>query len=290
VSISSIGVFLPSLSDRNAPVPDPVAAAVHAESLGFESAWVVDQLIAGTGNSILDSTLVLAGAAAATERIRLALGVLIVPLRERAWIAKQVATLQHLSRGRLMLGVGVGGDRHDRSWQAVGVPRSERGRRLDAALAVLPDLIAGKEVDGVQLAPGATVPPIVVGGISDAAVRRADANDGWFLLPMPPDGVAEAARRVTVPVTANLTVAIVGDPALPSRGEIVQRMVDPDGLYGVPAEFVERFLIYGEPDEIAERLHAYGDAGASRIVVTFAAGDWHRQAELLANAAGLRQV
>jgi alkanesulfonate monooxygenase SsuD/methylene tetrahydromethanopterin reductase-like flavin-dependent oxidoreductase (luciferase family) len=290
VSIPPIGVFLPSLSDRKAPVPDPVAAAVHAESLGFESAWVIDQLIAGTGNALLDSLLVLAGAAAATERIQLALGVLIVPLREPVWIAKQVATLQHLSRGRLLLGVGVGGDRHDRSWQAVGVPRSERGRRLDAALAVLPDLIAGIEVAGVQLAPAAPVPPIVVGGISDPAVRRAEAHDGWFLLPMPPEGVAEAAGRVTVPVTANQTVAIVGDPALPSRGEVVQRMVDPDGLYGAPAEIVEQFLLYGEPDEIAERLDAYGAAGAARIVVTFAAGDWHRQAELLATAAHLHSA
>ena len=131
---------------------------MHAETLGFESAWVVDQLIAGTGNSILESTLVLAAASAVTERIRLALGVLIVPLRNAAWIAKQAATLQHLSHGRLLLGVGVGGDRHDRSWQAAGVPKSERGRRLDATLAVLPDLIAGNDVDGVQLTPGATVP------------------------------------------------------------------------------------------------------------------------------------
>ncbi len=290
VSFLPIGVFLPSLSERKAAVADPVAAAVQAESLGFESVWVVDQLVAGTGNAILDSTLVLAGAAAVTERIGLALGVLIVPLRQRAWIAKQVATLQHLSGGRLVLGVGVGGDRHDRSWQAVGVPRSERGRRLDATLAVLPDLIAGKEVDGVQLAPGATVPPIVVGGMADAAVRRAESHDGWFLLPMPPKRVTEAAGRVSVPVIANQTVAIVGDPALPPRGEIMQRMIDPDGLYGVPEELVDQFLLYGEPDEIAERLQAYGDAGAARVVVTFAAGDWHRQAELLANAADLHRV
>jgi alkanesulfonate monooxygenase SsuD/methylene tetrahydromethanopterin reductase-like flavin-dependent oxidoreductase (luciferase family) len=289
VPIPPIGVFLPSLSVRDGPVPDPVAAAVHAESLGFESAWVIDQLIAGPGNSILDSTLVLAGAAATTERIHLGLGVLIVPLRERAWIAKQVATLQHLSRDRLVLGVGVGGDRHDRSWQAVGVPRSERGRRLDATLAGLADLVAGNEVEGVQLAPPATVPPIVVGGMSDAAVRRAEAHDGWFLLPMPPDRVAQAAGRVTVPVTANQTVVILGDPAVPSRNEVLELITDPDGLYGAPAEVAEQFLLYGEPDEIVQRLQAYGDAGAARIVVTFAAGDWHRQAELLASAADLRQ-
>jgi alkanesulfonate monooxygenase SsuD/methylene tetrahydromethanopterin reductase-like flavin-dependent oxidoreductase (luciferase family) len=288
MSIPSIGVFLPSLSDRNAPVPDPVVAAAHAETLGFESAWVVDQLIAGTGNSILESTLVLAAASAVTERIRLALGVLIVPLRNAAWIAKQVATLQHLSRGRLLLGVGVGGDRHDRSWQAAGVAKSARGRRLDATLAVLPDLIAGNDVGGVQLAPGAPVPPIVVGGMADAAVRRADSHDGWFLLPMPPEAVAEAAVRVTVPVTANQTVAVVGDPALPSRSELIQGMIDPDGLYGAPAAVVDQFLLYGSPDEITERLRALGDAGAARVVVTFAAGDWHRQAELLASAADLR--
>jgi alkanesulfonate monooxygenase SsuD/methylene tetrahydromethanopterin reductase-like flavin-dependent oxidoreductase (luciferase family) len=290
VSIPPIGVFLPSLSDRNAPVPDPVAAAVHAEALGFESVWVVDQLIAGPGNAILDSTLVLAGAAAATERIRLALGVLIVPLRNVAWIAKQVATLQHLSCGRILLGVGVGGDRHERSWHAAGVPRSERGRRLDVALAVLPDLIAGDDVDGVRLAPGAAVPPILVGGMADAAIRRAEAHDGWFLLPMPPERLTEAAARVTVPVTANQTVAIVGDPALPTRDELVVQMSDPDGLYGAPADVVDQFLLYGEPEEIAERLRAYGAAGATRIVVTFAAGDWHRQAELLADAVDLQDA
>jgi alkanesulfonate monooxygenase SsuD/methylene tetrahydromethanopterin reductase-like flavin-dependent oxidoreductase (luciferase family) len=178
MNLPAIGVFLPSLSHRDANVADPIAAAREAEALGFESAWVIDQLVAGTGHSILDSGTVLSAAAAVTNRILLGYGVLIVPLREPAWVAKHVATLQRLSGDRVILGVGVGDDRHAASWEAVGVARSERGGRLDAALAVLPDLIAGKGVDRTQLLPGATVPPIVVGGQSEAAVTRATTHDG----------------------------------------------------------------------------------------------------------------
>jgi alkanesulfonate monooxygenase SsuD/methylene tetrahydromethanopterin reductase-like flavin-dependent oxidoreductase (luciferase family) len=279
-----IGLFLPSLAVPGQAPGDMAATARHAEDLGFESVWVVDQLVAGTGGNILDSGIALAAAATATSRITLAYGVMVVPLRPIPWIAKQVATLQHVSGDRLVLGVGVGGDRHDRSWAAAGVPQSERGRRLDDALAVLPDLIAGKEVDGVQLAPGATVPPIVVGGMSDAAVRRANEHDGWFLLPFGPDAVAEAAHRVSR-ITASTQLAIEGDPSLPAHDDVVRAMVDPDGIYGMPADAVPELLVRGGPDVVARRLAAYRDAGAERVVATLVAGDWYRQAELLAEAA-----
>jgi alkanesulfonate monooxygenase SsuD/methylene tetrahydromethanopterin reductase-like flavin-dependent oxidoreductase (luciferase family) len=188
--------------------------------------------------------LVLAAAAAVTTRVQLGLGVLIVSLREPAWTGTQVATLQYLSGNRLILGVGVGGDRHDRSWAAAGVPKPERGRRLDAAL-------------------------------------------GWFAYPMSAGDLRLAAARMSVPVTANLTVSITDDPTLPGRGAVLRRVTGPDGLFAIPEATAEEMLVFGDVELVADHLRAYGDAGAARVAVTFPAGDWHRQADLLASAIAL---
>src|ERR687888_498635 len=94
-----VGVFLPTMSPRGERLGDVAAAARHAEALGFESVWVVDQLIAGTGVPFLDSTVALATAAGVTSRVRLGFGVVILPLHPTVWLAKQVASLQHVSEG-----------------------------------------------------------------------------------------------------------------------------------------------------------------------------------------------
>jgi alkanesulfonate monooxygenase SsuD/methylene tetrahydromethanopterin reductase-like flavin-dependent oxidoreductase (luciferase family) len=296
-------VFLPTMSRRGQALGDIAAAARQVEDFGFESAWAVDQLVAGTGVPMLDSTVALSAAAGATSNIRLAFGVMILPLRPVVWAAKQVASLQHVSGSRLLLGVGVGGDRHDLSWEAASVPRRERGRRTDAALAVLPDLIAGNPVDidgtkTVQLAPGVAVPPIIVGGMADAALTRAATyGDGWFALPLPPAQIAPVAERLTelaadlgrpVPtITGSMSTAIDGDPALPDYDGLVGELSDPDGVYGMPADAVPDILVTGGPAAVAERIGALGAIGAERVVVTLAAGNWSRQLELLADATAM---
>jgi alkanesulfonate monooxygenase SsuD/methylene tetrahydromethanopterin reductase-like flavin-dependent oxidoreductase (luciferase family) len=298
-----IGVFLPTMSAPDSEPGDIVAAARHAEQLGFESVWAVDQLVAGTGAPLVDSMIALSAVAGATDRVKLGLGVVIVPLRPVAWIAKQVASMQKVSGDRVVLGVGVGGDRHDRSWAATGVPRRERGRRTDAALAVLPDLIAGKptglpDVAGapvVELAPGANVPPMLVGGTSDAALRRAVRHaDGWIAVPVRPEVAASSVDRIrefafdagrAVPnVTGSIVVALDGDPALPALDEIVKRLADPDGVYGMPTDAIPSMLVTGGADAVAARVDGWANLGAERVVFTIAAGDWHRQVELLASA------
>jgi alkanesulfonate monooxygenase SsuD/methylene tetrahydromethanopterin reductase-like flavin-dependent oxidoreductase (luciferase family) len=301
----AIGVFLPNVIAPGDPLVDPAAAARHAEDLGLESLWAVDQLVAGTGVPLLDATVALAAAAGATTRLRLAFGVMIVPLHPTAWAAKQVASLQHVSGDRVILGVGVGGDRHDLSWAAAGAPRRERGRRTDAALAVLPDLIAGKpaalpDVPGapvVRLAPPATVPPIVVGGMADAALARAAAHDGWFTMPVPPAAVAAGGERLaelasglgrpTPPVTAGVMAALEGDPALAGPDGLARRLTDPDGAYGMPADAIPQLLVRGGPPAIAERLAELNDVGVTRVVFSLAGGDWYRQTELVAEAVTL---
>jgi alkanesulfonate monooxygenase SsuD/methylene tetrahydromethanopterin reductase-like flavin-dependent oxidoreductase (luciferase family) len=315
VPAPEIGVFLPSMGKPGlaagrsgnaggSEVPgDMGATARRAEDLGFDSVWVVDQLIAGHGAPFIESGIALATVAAATSRVRLGFGVLILPLRPAAWAAKTVASLQYVSGGRVILGVGVGGDRHDQSWGAVGVPRRERGRRTDAALRVLPGLITGQavrlgdELDGpvVRLSPPAPVPPILVGGMSDAALARAARyGDGWFTMLLPPEelarykarlaGLAAERGRPAPGVTATVLIAFEGDPLLPGPEPLTRLLTDPAGPFGIPADQVSGALIRGTPAQVAARLRELADAGADGIVADFAAGDWHRQAELLAEA------
>jgi len=197
-----IGVILPtSTPDPRQPILGDVRAAARlADELNLGSVWATDHLIASA--PMLESTVVLATAAAVTDRVGIGFGVMLLSLRPVAWAAKQVATLQYVSGNRVLLGVGTGNPAHgDAGFRAAGVSFADRGRRTDTALGVLPDLIAGRAAmlpDGTEatLAPGAAVPPILVAGNSARARRRAGQfGDGWIVLRSDPTALqAEIAE------------------------------------------------------------------------------------------------
>lgn len=243
-----IGVFLPtSTPDPAHPILGDVAAAARtAERLGLESVWATDHLVASA--PLLDSTVTLATAAAVTERVRIGYGVMILALRPAAWAAKQVAALQLTSGNRLVLGVGTGNPAHgDAAWRAAGAPASERAARTDAALELLPDLIAGRPVtawgDPVVLAPGAPVPPLLVAGEVRAARRRAVRfGAGWLSL------------------RPELAALERGIGELRELADELGRAVPAVSLVAPPHE--------AGPAATAERVAAFAAAGVRRVLLT----------------------
>ncbi len=274
----NVGITLPGAA--------PGAFARHAEDVGLESVWTGDHLIPVTPR--IDSMLTLAQAAATTTRLRVGVGVLVLALRHVVWAAKQIASLQVLSGGRMMLGVGTGGVVHgDAAWRAVGVPFDQRVSVTFESLALLPPLVRGQETSvggqSVTLAPGAPMPPVLIGGGPGALRRAVRLGHGWYPAFLPPAALAGALRRLDgapPPVTAQVAIAL---------GDVPQAQVDAQvrGLtgYGMSEEDARTAMITGGPQQAGEHLAALFDAGAERVVGLPFGGDNLRQAELLAEAA-----
>ena len=171
-----IGIGLPNT--LTAPGPLLVDWARRAEERGFSTLGTIDRIVYPS----FDSLTSLAVAAGATSRIGLFTDILLTPLYPPVLLAKASASLAALSGGRLTLGLGVGGRPDD--YAAVGRPFQRRGRLMDETLDLLTRAWAGENVTGDDFAVGPDVPgsrvPVLVGGNTDAAVRRTVAyGDGW---------------------------------------------------------------------------------------------------------------
>ncbi len=160
------------------------------DRLGYDSIWVGDHL--SFAIPILDPIIQLAQAAVFSSRLTIGTAVYLLPLRHPGPVAKQVTTLDHLSGGRLIFGVGVAGE-FKTDFAVAGVPVNQRGARLTEAIEVLRKLWSGKQVvhDGrffacedLAMTPPplqAGGPPIWCGGRSDAALKRAgQLADGYI--------------------------------------------------------------------------------------------------------------
>lgn len=133
-----VGVALPqTFGSARVDARLVTTAAVEIEALGFDGIWVQEDVLTRSGT--LDALISLAYAAALTTRVDLGTAVLIAPLYDPVHLAKQIATLDQLSGGRLIVGVGLGGDssQYPRLWRSVGTPRSTvRSRCLHHASAL----------------------------------------------------------------------------------------------------------------------------------------------------------
>ena len=140
-----VGVHLPHIGRKSSP--DAIRrAAVQAEALGFADVWVSDHIVIPKGASYPPSpnfwepVATLIWAAAFTRRVRLGTSVLVLPMRHPLPLAKELATLQNLSEGRLILGAGVGWMKPE--FDALGVDKRQRGRLTDETLRVIRHLFA----------------------------------------------------------------------------------------------------------------------------------------------------
>lgn len=278
-----IGVVLPSLAVQQDEKLDLAAAARHAEDMGLASVWHGDHL--AVGRPVLDLGIGLAVAATATSRVKIGASVFVPAIRPLAWAAKQVASLQYVSRGRVILGLGSGGGA--KQWAAAGVPFTQRGQRTDTALRLLPRLLAGEHVDelGVALAPAVSRPPFWIGNASTIAIERAVRyGDGWFPSLVTPEDVAKGAAMIG----GRLTIAVGATGRLGheegARAEIAMGIAE---AYGMPMDRAAKIPVTGTPGEAAERIAAYQAAGAGHVVFGFSGAGWRTQCELLAEALSL---
>ena len=183
-----VGVTVRNMGVQSSP--EIIAgAASHAEASGLESVWITDHIAIppddaeGSGGRYLDTLTTLAWLAGVTSTIKLGSGVLILPYRPPLPTAKAVATVQEVSRGRLLLGVGVGW--MEAEFRAVGVPRAERGRRTDDTLEFLHECFDNETVTAngqpLLFKPRPPAPPIYIGGGVPFALERALRHgDGWM--------------------------------------------------------------------------------------------------------------
>lgn len=246
-----------------------VGLAVRAEELGFDSVWVHDHVFnVGHvfdrigGRPYYEPLTLLSFVAARTQRVRLGTSVLVLPYHNAIRLAKTAATLDVLSGGRLILGVGVGAI--EKEMEAMGTPFKERGAFTDEAIAVMRTLWRDEDpvfdgaysrFDAMKFSPKPVQQPIpiVIGGVSRAAIRRAARlGDGWQPLGLTPEALKDGMATLREEAKA-----CGRDPAqIPVS---IALSIAPSG---------RRFALGTEPAEIAKNTKAIAALGVDTLVIS----------------------
>jgi probable F420-dependent oxidoreductase len=256
------------------------------EALGFESVWTGDHV--SFHGPIHESLTLLATYVPITSRIRLGTAVYLLALRAPAIAAKATATLDALSGGRLIFGVGVGGE-NPKEFELCGVPHRERGARVTESIDVVRTLwrdtpasfhgrftsFEGVSIDPKPVQPGG--PPIWIGGRSHAALARAGRQgDGWMSYVVQPERYAQSVDKIRAAgaaagrtldgfAFAHLAFITVGRDWESAKAVWVEHL---SKRYAQDFEpLARKYGIIGTPEQCVEQLARFGAAGCTDIVV-----------------------
>jgi probable F420-dependent oxidoreductase len=265
------GLILPNFGD-DASAEDMDAATGAAERLGWSTVWTTDHVLieratADPYGRNYDAILTLAWLGARHQRIRLGTSVIVVPMRNAALLAKELATLDDLTGGRVVAGVGIGWDEAEFANLGMTGNFRVRGAYTDEAIHLWRHLWSGTEtpfegrfhpLSDYVFAPlprqGAAL-PIVIGGGSDAACRRAGTlGDGWQSSAM---GPASYAKRVPK-IRAAAEAAGRPMPTLSARVRV---------RFDQPPE--EWYSMHGEPEAVAGEIRAFAELGVEHLGLWF---------------------
>jgi probable F420-dependent oxidoreductase len=298
-SSMQIGVLLPTrgvLFAKNGPpdVSPILIMAERAEEAGFHSVWVGDSI---TAKPRLEALATLGALAVRTSRVKLGTAVLLAALRHPLVLAHAVASLEVLSTGRIILGVGAGRSGHQmlaQEFENCGIPFMERGQRLNEVLEICrrlwtetPISYQGKyyQLSDVALEPRSVQPggpPLWVSSnlIKQGLRRVATRGDAWITNVTTLDvyrqcweqivAIAEAAGREPQQIHQCLYLTINVD----LDGETARRQGRSflENYYKKPAAAVEEDLVcqFGSPEEVIERIDGYARLGVRTVIIRFA--------------------
>ena len=256
------------------------------EALGFDSVWTGDHV--SFHNPMYESLTLLATDVPITSRLRLGTAVFLLALRAPAIAAKVTATLDVLSGGRFIFGVGVGGE-NPKEFEVCGVPHGERGARVSEAIDVVrtlwrdsPATFKGRftQFSGVSLDPKPVQkpgPPIWIGGRSDAALARAGRHgDGWVSYVVQPERYAQSLDKIRAAAAAagrtldrfaaaHLAFVTVGRDWESAKAVWAAALTK---RYAQDFEpLARKYGIIGTPEQCAEQLERFRTAGCNYVIL-----------------------
>ncbi len=256
------------------------------EALGFDSVWSGDHV--SFHNPMYESLTLLAGYVPITSRLRLGTAVYLLALRPPAIAAKITSTLDVLSGGRLIFGVGVGGE-NPKEFELCGVPHAERGARVSEAIDVVrtlwrdtPATFKGRftNFEGVSIDPKPVQkpgPPIWIGGRSDAALARAGRQgDGWVSYVVQPERYAQsldkirsaaaaAGRKLEGFAAAHLAFVTVGRDYESAKAVWAEALTKRYAQNFEP--LARKYGIIGTPEQCVEAIERFRAAGCNYVIL-----------------------